>query len=209
MFYLTGAPWLLRRLYPDCLWQVKTTKKIVYLTFDDGPVPEATPFVLDQLKHFGATATFFCIGKNVEENYGIYKRILDEGHGVGNHTYSHLNGWDTVDADYLEDIIKAKKLIDSPLFRPPYGRISRFQLKLLAGEGIQLTPVMWTILSGDFDEDLIPSKVVKNVTSSLKPGSIIVFHDSIKALPRLKDALPIILDALIREGYQFHRLPTV
>ena len=201
MFYLTTGSWLLRQAYPSCLWRVPTGEKKAYLTFDDGPHPVATPFILDQLKQFGAKATFFCLGKNVAAYPDIYRRILLEGHATGNHTYNHLNGWKTPDKAYFDDILSAGKLIDSPLFRPPYGRITRWQIKQLSSKALQMKPVMWTILSGDFDPSITSRKCVENVIRPMTKGAIIVFHDSEKALPRVTDALPKVLEFLSEKGY--------
>ena len=129
MKYFVKTPWWLKRIYSSYIWNMKTKEKIIYLSFDDGPHPVATPFVLDELKKYNAKATFFCIGKNVMAEPAIYKRILDEGHAVGNHTHNHFNGWKTKDEIYLEDVREAAKFIDSTLFRPPYGRITSFQAK--------------------------------------------------------------------------------
>ncbi|MEO8854776.1 MAG: polysaccharide deacetylase family protein, partial [Ginsengibacter sp.] len=151
MMYLKKSPLLLKKLFPDRIWDIKTEEKILYFTFDDGPHPEATLFVLDELKKVNARATFFCIGKNVKENFLIYQKIIAEGHRVGNHTYHHLNGWKTPDRKYVDDIFEAKKIIDSNLFRPPYGRITNWQAKAISGEKFQLKTIMWDVLSGDFD----------------------------------------------------------
>ncbi len=203
MFYLVKTPWILKKIYPDCIWDFKTVEKNIYLTFDDGPHPEATPFVLEELKRYNAKATFFCIGKNVEAHFDIYKRIIEEGHAVGNHTYNHLNGWKTDDKEYLDNIFKAKKIIDSNLFRPPYGKITKFQLKQLPGEKYKLKPIMWSVLSGDFDEKVTREECYLTVSRNAKEGSIVVFHDSGKALPRLRYALPLVLQYFSKKGFEF------
>src|SRR5664279_448690 len=141
MFYLVKTPLLIKKLYPECLWDVKTNENIIYLTFDDGPNPDVTSYVLDELKKHNAKATFFCIGKNVKEHFDIYKRIIAEGHKPGNHTFSHFNGWKTDDRKYLDDIKQAASIIDSEFFRPPYGRITKFQLKAMQGENFKLRTV--------------------------------------------------------------------
>lgn len=198
--YLVKSPWWLKRFYSSLIWDIPGDDKTVYLTFDDGPHPTVTPFVLDLLKQYNAKATFFCIGKNVENHMDVYSRTIDEGHSIGNHTYDHVNGWKTTDDIYLNSVVKAKKVIDSKLFRPPYGRISKFQAK-------QLTPffkiIMWDVLSADFDINLSPKKCLLNVVTNVKPGSIIVFHDSEKAFPRLEYALPGTLAFLAKDGYSF------
>lgn len=206
MFYLTTGSWLLRQIYPSCIWRMHAKEKKVYLTFDDGPHPEATPFILEQLAKYGAKATFFCIGKNVASYPGIYQQILLQGHRTANHTYNHLNGWKTPDKEYIEDIVAAGKLIDTTLFRPPYGRITRWQLAQLGSKALGLKAVMWTILSGDFDPKISSEKVLGNVIRPLKKGAIIVFHDSEKALPHVNYVLPKVLKYLSEEGYIMEKI---
>jgi peptidoglycan/xylan/chitin deacetylase (PgdA/CDA1 family) len=207
MFYLVKTPWILQKLYPDCLWNVRTTDKTLYLTFDDGPHPQVTPFVLDQLLKYNAKATFFCIGKNVNEHFDVYKKIISEGHKVGNHTYNHTNGWKTTDKKYLQDVRQAAKIIDTNIFRPPYGKITKFQIKALQGEGFQLKTVMWDVLSGDFDKKVSKENCYLNVEKNAKPGSIIVFHDSLKSFPSLEYALPRVLGFYHEKNFQFKILP--
>ena len=216
MFYTAKVPWLFKKLYPSLTWEKPTDKKVLYLTFDDGPHPTATPFVLDELKKYNAKATFFCIGKNVVEYIDVYKRILDEGHKIGNHTFNHLNGWKVSNEKYFENIFEAAKYIDSNLFRPPYGRVNKFQIKLLQGEqkisneektyNQSFKIIMWSVLSGDFDPKLSPAKCFENVLLNSKPGSIIVFHDSTKAWEKMSFALPKILEHFSKEGYEFAAL---
>ena len=203
MFYLIKAPWLLKKFYSECIWNINTEEKTLYLTFDDGPHPQATPYVLEELKKYNARATFFCIGKNVKEHFDIYKQIISDGHKPGNHTYNHLNGWKTNDKEYLEDIIEAAKIIDSNLFRPPYGKITKFQLKALQGEKLNLKTIMWDVLSGDFDTSIKPENCYLNVINNAEPGSIIVFHDSLNALPTLQYTLPRVLEYFTEKGFQF------
>ncbi len=197
------TPWLIKKLYPGCIWKIDTTEKIIYLTFDDGPHPEVTPFVLSELKRYNASATFFCIGNNVKKYFQIYEQAINDGHKIGNHTFDHLNGWKTGDSIYLENIAKAAVIIDSNLFRPPYGKITKFQLEALKGERYKLTPVMWSALSGDFDEKLSEKECYLNVVNNSGPGSIVVFHDSSKAFSRLKYALPRVLEYFSSKGYRF------
>lgn len=217
MFYTVKIPWVIRKLYPTLIWEKPTDEKIIYLTFDDGPHPTATNFVLDQLKGFNAKATFFCIGKNVVELTDFYKRIIEEGHKVGNHTFNHVNGWKTNNEKYIADIYKAAQYIDSNLFRPPYGRITKFQIALLQKQETEKTEmfteqrqrfdiIMWTVLSGDFDEKLSPEKCLQHVLLNTKPGSIVVFHDSAKAWDRLYFALPKVLEHFSKEGFAFRAL---
>jgi peptidoglycan-N-acetylglucosamine deacetylase len=204
MFYFTKTPALLKSIYRSCIWSLSPTAPVVYFTFDDGPHPQATPFVLDQLQQYGAKATFFCIGKNVVEQPDIYQRILTEGHAVGNHTHNHLNGWKTGNKTYLENIRTAGGYIKSNLFRPPYGRISPFQIR-------QLKPdfhiVMWDVLSADFDTEISGEQCLQNVVFKLQKGSIIVFHDSAKAWERLEYALPRALAFCKKQGWRMEALP--
>ena len=202
MFYLVRTPWWLRRCFPGCIWEIAEPRPIVYLTFDDGPDPGVTPFVLDQLAHYDMHATFFCIGKNVEAHPEVYARILSEGHRTGNHTHHHLNGWKTDDDTYLADISRAARLIDSDLFRPPYGRIGSGQLRRLRHLSPVMRPVMWSVLSGDFDPGISPARCIRNVLDHARPGSVITFHDSEKAFPVLREALPVILEDFRRKGWE-------
>lgn len=207
MMYLVKSSWWLKAMYPSFVWNKPAKEKVLYLTFDDGPHPSITPFVLTQLKEFNAKATFFCIGKNVIEYPLIYQQILSEGHAVGNHTHNHLNGWNTKDLLYLENIQLAAKYIDSTLFRPPYGRIKKSQVKQLLTLNSQLqTIVMWDVLSADFDIHISPEKCLANVRNNAKQGSIIVFHDSEKAWDRLSYALPKTLEYFAKMGYVFEAL---
>jgi len=207
MFYFTKTPFWLKKLYPSCLWNYprSTETKKIYLSFDDGPHPIATPFVLDQLNKYRAKASFFCIGKNVVEESDIYKRILMEGHRVGNHTFNHLSGWKTDNAVYLENIEKARALIDSDLFRPPYGRATAFQIRNLK-QKLGYKVVMWDVLSGDFDPAVSGGQAAENVIRKSRSGSIVVFHDSTKAFSVLQEALPIVLAYFSGEGYSFETI---
>ncbi|SJZ75335.1 polysaccharide deacetylase family protein [Sediminibacterium ginsengisoli] len=205
--YLVKTPWWLRMLYPSLTWRIPAEEKILYLTFDDGPHETATPFVLDTLGRYNAKATFFCIGNNVKQHPEIYRRILNDGHATGNHTHQHLNGWKTPVNDYLADIAAASEYISSPLFRPPYGRISRAQLKALRKKGADpANIIMWDVLSADFDTNLTPEACLAYVLYHCRPGSVIVFHDSQKAWPRLSHALPLVLDHFSKSGYSFRSI---
>jgi len=208
MFYLKKTPGIISKIFKDRTWKIDTEENLLYLTFDDGPHPEATAFVLDELKKFNAKATFFCVGKNVKENFSLYERIISEGQKVGNHTYSHLNGWKTDDKIYLEDIAKAAKIIDSDLFRPPYGRITKFQQKAISGNKLHLKTIMWDVLSGDFDPSVSGEDCYLNVVNNAKRGSIVVFHDSAKSFTTLQYALPRILKSYAEKGYQLPVLPS-
>jgi len=206
MFYFVKTPKWVRKLYGAGIWQMADDPKAIYLTFDDGPHPEVTPFVLDELKKYGAKASFFCVGRNVLENPAIYKRIIDEGHSVGNHTYNHLDGWKTDSAAYLADIEKARVYINSDLFRPPYGRITRTQQRNISASIPPFNIIMWTVLSGDFDVQLSPEQCCKNVIKNTKSGSVVVFHDSEKANERIRYALPLVLKHFSERGFLFEKI---
>ncbi|HEX5653850.1 MAG TPA: polysaccharide deacetylase family protein [Chitinophagaceae bacterium] len=207
-WYPVKTPWILKKLYPAYTWEIGTKEKIIYLTFDDGPHPEATVFVLEELRKYNARATFFCIGKNVQAQPDLFRRILEEGHSVGNHTQHHLNGWKTNDQLYLEDIALAARSIDSRLFRPPYGKITRFQAKNLSRvmKTNDTKIIMWSVLSGDFDSNMTRERCLQNVILNAGPGSIVVFHDSEKAYPLLQYTLPKVLHFFSEKGYRFERL---
>ena len=180
-------------------------ERTIYLSFDDGPHPEITPFVLDELKKYNAQASFFCVGENVVLYPEVYKQILEEGHVVGNHTYSHPNGWKTIVEEYWNDISAACQYIDSNLFRPPYGRIKTGQANGLkkAMNNDDARIIMWDVLSADFDTRFSPQQCFCNVVNNCTNGSIVVFHDSEKAFPNLKYSFPNALKKLSKEGYSF------
>jgi len=207
MYYFVKTPWFLKKMYPNMLWDIPTREeKIMYLTFDDGPNETATPFVLEQLRKYNAKATFFCVGNNVMQHPTLYKQLLNEGHTTGNHTFNHVNGWKVADDVYFKDIIEAKKYIDSALFRPPYGRITRFQAKHLQETALKMKVVMWDVVSGDFDTTIAPARCTGNVLKNARAGSIVVFHDSVKAFPNLKEALPATLEHFSVKGYRFEAI---
>ncbi len=207
MMYVVKTPWLLKLLYSHCVWKLPSKEKIIYLTFDDGPHPQITPFVLDTLKKYDAKATFFCIGKNVATNPDCYRSILEQGHRTGNHTNNHLNGWKVKDEEYVNDVLAASKYIDSNLFRPPYGKISRFQVKTLREKkNNPFNIIMWDVLSGDFDKTIDAEKCATHVIVHASKGSIVVFHDSEKAFPRLEFALPKVLEFFSKKGFRFEAL---
>ncbi len=206
--YLVKAAWWLKAMYPSYIWHIQEAEKIMYLTFDDGPHPTITTFVLQQLQQYNAKATFFCIGKNVVEQPIIYQQILNEGHTVGNHTQNHLNGWKINDASYLNNIELAAQHIQSNLFRPPYGRMKKSQAKQLMLANANIKIIMWDVLSGDFDIHLSPQKCFQNVTKYATSGSIVVFHDSEKAFERLQYALPKTLEYFSKLGFTFKSIPS-
>lgn len=190
--YLVKASRLLKKLYhPDMIWKIPDTNG-VYLTFDDGPHPLATNFVLELLDKYNAHATFFCIGDNIDKYPDIYQEILRKGHSVGNHTHNHLNGWKFSNKNYIKNILIARKRVNNNLFRPPYGKMKKKQAQYLVERGFKI--VMWDLLSGDFDTHLSPQACWENVRNNIEPGSIVVFHDSSKAWERMKFALPLTLE---------------
>jgi peptidoglycan/xylan/chitin deacetylase (PgdA/CDA1 family) len=204
--YLSKTPWLLKKFYPQLIWNKSSESHCIYLTFDDGPIPIVTPFVLNILKQYNAKATFFCIGDNVSKHPDIFKQIINDGHSIGNHTYNHLKGWKTADNTYLDNFLIADELLHTNLFRPPYGRIKRSQIKLLNQAKPGLNIIMWDVLSGDFDINLKPEACLQNVLKHTENGSIIVFHDSLKAYERLEYVLPRAMEEWRKAGYEFKPL---
>ena len=205
------TPKLVKHVLPSLVWNIKTTEKVIYLTFDDGPTPEITDWVLNTLDTFDAKATFFCIGNNIEKHPEIFKRIINKGHAIGNHTYNHLKGWKTKTTDYLINIYKTQIIIDSSyntkplLFRPPYGRIKLKQVKALSKLNYQI--IMWNVLSKDWDKTVEKEVCLRNVIQNTKEGDIVVLHDSIKASRNKQYTLPRMLDHFTKEGYKFKRIP--
>lgn len=191
-------------IFPGLIWQISTSKREVYLTFDDGPHPDVTPKVLKYLRQYNIPATFFCVGKNIERYPEVFRQICDEGHQVGNHTYNHLNGWNTNNKYYYENIELAAKLIKSDLFRPPYGALRLRQAKYLCRSGYRV--IMWTILSRDFDKNLNLNEARIKLRNKLQPGAIVVFHDSAKAINNLAVLLPEFIEYCLEMGYTFKSL---
>ena len=188
---------------------MESNSKEIFLTFDDGPHPTLTNFVLDELMKYNAKATFFCIGHNVFKYPEVYLRIINEGHSVGNHTFNHLNGFKTDNKIYVANVLEASKIINSDLFRPPYGRIKSFQAKVLTQLTKPYKIVMWTLLSGDFDKSISPQRCLENVIFKISNGAIVVFHDSEKAADRMVYTLPKLLEVLTEKGYRFKKLSNV
>ena len=207
--YWVKTPRWLKQLFPDnMIWDMPAgNKPTVYLTFDDGPHPVATPYVLEQLDLYNAGATFFCVGNNVFRYPEVYDQVVKSGHTTGNHTYDHVNGWKTLNARYIRNVKKAKRLIHSRLFRPPYGRIKYSQVRKLLKSDPGLRVYMWDILSGDFDRSITPQQCLDNVLTNITPGSIIVFHDSEKAWERMRFALPAVLEYCRNQGWEMKALP--
>ncbi|HLT54016.1 MAG TPA: polysaccharide deacetylase family protein [Flavobacteriaceae bacterium] len=212
------TPAFVKHILPDYVWNIPTKEKVLYLTFDDGPTPEITTWVLEQLKAYAAKATFFCIGNNVEKHPDIFQQVLQSGHAIGNHTHNHLKGWKVKTGTYLENVALAEKVINFQfsnskfqeteivnLFRPPYGKLKPKQGKALLEKGYEI--IMWDVLSFDWDQTVSEENCLKNVLTKSKPGSIIVFHDSMKAAKNMQYALPKVLKHFSNAGYTFKVLP--
>ena len=197
--YLVKTPRLIQNLFPNFKWSIPTKDNSVFLTFDDGPIPEVTPWVLDQLKKYDFKATFFCVGDNVKKHPEIFERILKEGHSVGNHTFNHLNGWTSDNIKYFHNIRACAHQMNTNLFRPPYGRLKPKQAQFLQRH---YDIVMWSLLSGDFDPNISKEMCLENVVSNIHPGSIIVFHVSLKAFEKLQYVLPKTLQHLKSVRYR-------
>jgi peptidoglycan/xylan/chitin deacetylase (PgdA/CDA1 family) len=209
---LVKTPKLVQRMFPKRVWALSEATNAIYLTFDDGPIPEITPWVLQELKKHKAKATFFCIGENISKYPEIFNSIISEGHSIGNHTYNHLNGWKTETDIYIENVLLADAELNNHssiintqfLFRPPYGKITQNQAKILQKKGF--TIVMWDVLSFDFDAETSEEQCFANVSENIKPGSIVVFHDSIKAEKNLRKALPKVLEYAVANNFELKAL---
>ncbi len=193
-------PRIFRPFFPDTTWRMTPSEKVIYLTFDDGPVPEITPKVLDILDKYQWKATFFCVGENVKKNPGLYNELLSRGHKTGNHSFNHLKGFNYSTDIYVENVKLASKYIDSRLFRPPYGRITRKQIKALRND-YQI--IMWDIITYDYDKTLSHDQVLRNVKNRLRKGSIVVFHDSVKAAENVLNVLPAAIEFWENNGYRY------
>lgn len=201
--FFVQPPGLFRSFYADLVWRKKNTGRTVYLTFDDGPTPGVTEFVLDLLRANGIKGTFFCIGKNALAYPALMERIKAEGHSLGNHTQNHLNGWETSASAYEADVEACAEVFESSFFRPPYGRIRKDQIKRLKAK---FEIIMWDVLSMDFDPSVSQEECLENVVKHSREGSIIVFHDSLKAEENLRYALPYAIDYLKQERFSFGKL---
>lgn len=207
-FTIHRTPFFLPWIYPDLVWRIPTNKNELYLTFDDGPVPGPTEYVLDTLKEYSVKATFFCIGDNVRKHPDVFNRIVDEGHAVGNHTFNHLKGWSTALKTYLDNVELCELEIrnsksksgNSKLFRPPYGRISKSQVTALKHYSI----IMWDVLTADYQRSVSPESCLRNSIAATRPGSIIVFHDSLKAERNMTYTLPRYISHFLHRGYSFN-----
>jgi peptidoglycan/xylan/chitin deacetylase (PgdA/CDA1 family) len=208
-FYWIKTSWIIKKIFPNYVWDLPNLENKVYLTFDDGPTPEITEWILQELQKHQAKATFFCIGKNIKKQPELFAKLIGEGHAIGNHTFNHLKGWNASTEKYLEntewcnleiqefEIPKTK----TKLFRPPYGKIKSSQSKKLRALGYKI--IMWDVLSADFDQAISPEQCLKNVLEKVESGSIIVFHDSVKAFPNLEYTLPKALEFLEKKGFVF------
>jgi peptidoglycan/xylan/chitin deacetylase (PgdA/CDA1 family) len=203
--FLHHSPFWLKAFFPGFTWRIPTQEKTIFLTFDDGPIPDITESVVDTLNQFDAKATFFCIGANVLKHPDIFKKLLNNGHSIGNHTFNHMNGWKTEDDIYLDNIAKCDEQLnlDTVLFRPPYGRIKKSQSKVVL---TKRKIIMWDVLSGDFSQSLTPEVCLKKSIYHTRPGSIVLFHDSIKAAKNMQFALPRFLEHFSQQGYRFEAL---
>lgn len=198
--FIEQPPWLYRALLPGTTWRLPAEQKCVYLTFDDGPIPEVTPWVLDVLDRYGVKATFFCVGENVYKHPDIYRMVLERGHSVGNHTYNHIQGIRFFTSNYLANVEKAAKLIASPLFRPPHGHM-RFPQVLALRDTYRI--IMWDVVTRDYSPHMTPNGVFNVVKRYTRNGSIIVFHDSLKAWDNMREAMPRSIEWLLEQGYEF------
>ncbi|MCX6271881.1 MAG: polysaccharide deacetylase family protein [Bacteroidetes bacterium] len=203
MYFVTPPPFARVLHSRRTWWKLPVTDKKIFLTFDDGPVPEVTPLVLNILDEFRVKAAFFCVGENVFHYHPLFQEVIKRGHQCGNHTYNHLNGWKTSTPQYLDNVEKCRQLIDSSLFRPPHGKLRRSQMKALSAE-FQI--IQWSVLSYDFDKSLSEEKCLKNTLDHLEPGNIFVFHDSLKAKKNVIKVLPRFLESAMEKGFTFEPL---
>ena len=201
--YLIKTPLFVQNLFPNFTWKIPTADKRLFLTFDDGPIPEVTNWILEQLAAYNAKATFFCVGENILRHPDLFRKIREKGHSVGNHTLNHLNGWASDNIPYFHNVRNGASLAQTELFRPPYGRLKPKQAQFLQRH---YRVVMWDVLSGDFDQSLSGEQCFQNVAQHAGPGSIVVFHDSLKAIGRLEYALPQTLAHFSGMGYRFEAL---
>lgn len=206
-FYWVKSPKWLGYLFPKYIWHYNPSSKVIYITFDDGPMPQTTEFILDCLEQYNAKATFFCIGDNAEKYSYLMRKIIQNDHAIGNHTQQHLNGWKTTTKNYIKDCLKAEKTLKpytkntTKLFRPPYGKCSLKQQKELIKKGYKI--IMWSVLSADFDKSISKDKCLDNIIKNTSSGSIVTLHDSLKAEEKIKYVLPKILEHFSELGYTF------
>ena len=203
--FLHHSPFWLKAFFPGFIWHIPTQEKKIFLTFDDGPIPDITESVLETLAHYKAKATFFCIGNNVEKHPEIFQKLLTNNHSIGNHTFNHMNGWKTEDDVYLENIKQCDAALNLPtkLFRPPYGRIKKSQ-SLVVKKERQI--IMWDVLSGDFSKEITQEICLRKSIQHARPGSIVLFHDSIKAATNMQYVLPRFLEHFSNLGFSFEAM---
>lgn len=216
--YLVKTPQFVQRIFQKQIWTLPNKLNNIYLTFDDGPIPEVTPWVVSLLNEYQAKATFFCIGDNIKKHPKIFQQIISEGHSIGNHTFNHLNGWKTKTKEYITNCVAFEEIFNqvqdgkfnstlhlplnthfSTLFRPPFGKITPKQVNKLHEKGYKL--IMWDVLSADFDKNISKEKCLENVVNNIQPGSIVVFHDSLKAEEKLRYVLPKVLEFVKTSGF--------
>ena len=217
LFYVMKLYWVktgkvIKQLFKGYVWDIPTAQKVAYLTFDDGPTPDVTEFVLDVLAQHNIKATFFCIGNNIEKHPDIFRQVIDAGHTIANHTYNHLNGWKAGFDSYMDNVWKCEESITSrhiefrgnKLFRPPYGKIKSSQARALREQGYRI--IMWDVLSADFDRTITPERCLQNIVRNVQSGSVIIFHDSVKAAVNMRYALPRAIEILKEKGYRFEAI---
>ncbi len=209
--YWIKTPWIFKKIFKNYTWNKSAGAKKVYLTFDDGPIPEITEWVIGTLNKYNVKATFFCVGENIQKHPQIFEQLLSNNHCVGNHTYNHNNGWETDDKVYLESVIKTQKLLAQKLtdyhtelttkiFRPPYGKLTPNQSTQVRENGFEV--IMWDVLSADFDPSVTARTCLRNVIKNTEDGSIVVFHDNIKSFKTIQYVLPRYLKYLRKKGYR-------
>lgn len=191
---------VLKRIYPRAVWNLNRQEKKIYLTFDDGPIPGLTEWVLDTLKTFQVKATFFCVGANILKHPNVFARVKEEGHTVANHTMSHCKGFKKNVTEYMKEVDDCAQLVGNNLFRPPYGQLKRSQYRALINRGYKI--ILWDVISYDY-ETITPDEVLGNVKRGVRPGSVVIFHDNLKAEKNMKYVLPIFLESYLEQGYRF------
>ena len=224
--YLVKTPQFVQRIFPERVWAFSNSNNNIYLTFDDGPIPEVTPWVLSLLKEYGAKATFFCIGDNISKHPTVFRQLISEGQSIGNHTFNHLNGWKTSTEEYIKNCGEFHEILRSflplndktnstlhsefkiqnseLLFRPPFGKITSKQADILQKKGYKI--IMWNVLSADFDASISKKECLENVINNIQPGSVIVFHDSLKAEEKLRFVLPKVLEYIASKKWKCARI---
>ncbi len=204
--YLIKTPLFIQNLFPNFTWKMNSDQPVIHLTFDDGPIPKITPWVLDQLAQYDAKATFFCVGSNIEKHLEVFQQVIDGGHTIGSHTHTHMNGWNSENIPYFHNVRRGASMAKTELFRPPYGKLKPSQIQFIQRH---YQVVMWDVLSGDFDPKIDKEQCYRNVINYTEPGSIVVMHDSLKAQEKLEFVLPKILKYFAGLGYRFENLDSL